>query len=223
MMPPADLKARVLAAAAAEPAPIRPEVVRGTFLDGCVATAIALGIFFAMGGAHAGERPGSFVAATAAGGCAVALAATLGVVRRGSMLGRSRAALIALSLAVPVALFAGYAVWLSCWPVAAEPVPIAQGAVCLALTLAMASVPFVIFARSRRDSDPVHPHATGAAIGALAGAWASVLIGLHCEHVELLHVAVGHVLPVALLAGVGAVVGGRVIGLKSRAPVRPRS
>jgi hypothetical protein len=144
------------------------------------------------------------------------------------MLGKSRAALLVLAPAIPVALLGWYAECLSHWRVASVSVPIERGGICLVLTLAMAVVPFAIFARSRRDSDPVHPRATGAAIGALTGAWASVLIGLHCSYVELLHVTVGHVLPVVVLAGVGAVVGGRVIGVRGDAPrwlekLKPRS
>jgi hypothetical protein len=162
------------------------------------------------------------VASTAAGWFALALAATLGVTRRRSMLGRSRAELLVLPLALPFALLGSYASWLLRWPVAGE-VPVTRGLVCLVFTLAMAMAPFALFVRARRDSDPVHPCATGAAIGAMAGAWASVLIDLHCECADLLHVTLGHVLPVAVLAAVGAIVGRRVIGMRAEVATVPRS
>jgi len=214
MMPPAPLKVRVLAATAREPAPPRRAVVRALAFEWTTAVAVTLGIFFTIGGPHAAERPVSFVAATLAGWVALALAATVGVARRGTMLGRSRTALILLSLALPVALIGWHCLWLSSWPGTFGPVPLARGVVCMVLTFSMGAVLFAAFARSRRDSDPVHPAATGAAAGAMAGAWASVLIDLHCDSAELLHVTIGHVLPVVLLAAVGAVLGGRVIRVR---------
>jgi hypothetical protein len=57
----------------------------------------------------------------------------------------------------------------------------------------------------------------------MAGAWASVLIDLHCECADLLHVTLGHVLPVAVLAAVGAIVGRRVIGMRAEVATVPRS
>jgi hypothetical protein len=215
MILPPDLKARVLAAVATEPAPARAAVVRGVVFAWSAATVVTLGIFFVIGGPRVGERPAPFVAATAAGWFAVALVGTWGVARRGSMLGRSRAALLVLSLALPVALLGWYFGCSMLWPLASGPVSMERGWICLVLTLAMGAVPFAVFARSRGDSDPVHPRATGAAIGAMAGAWASVLIGLHCEHVAPLHVIVGHVLPAVVLAAVGAVVGRRVLGMRA--------
>jgi hypothetical protein len=216
MMPPPDLKARVLAAVAIEPAPTRSTVARGLMLAWCAAATATLAIFFALGGPHVSERPAPFVVATAAGWSTLAIAATLGVTRRRSMLGRSRVGLLVLPLALPFALLGWYAPWLSRWPLACE-APVARGLVCLVFTLSMAAAPFAVFARSRRESDPVHPRATGAAIGAMAGAWASVLIDLHCECADLLHVTVGHVLPVAVLAAVGAILGRRVIGMRADA------
>jgi hypothetical protein len=232
MMPPPDLKARVLAAVTAKPAPTREAVVGGIVLAWVAAATVAVGIFIVMGGLHAGNRPIPFLGATASGWLAIAIAATLGATRRDSMLGRSRAALVAVAVGIPVALFAWYAVWLWCSPVGTDPVPMARGAGCLALTLAMGAAPFGILVWFRRDSDPVHPRAAGAAIGAMAGAWASVLIGFHCEHAQLLHVTVGHIVPVALLAAFGALFGERIIGLRSDAvaeasqslpELRPRS
>jgi hypothetical protein len=213
MMPSPDLKARVLAAVSTDPAPTRDAVVGGMIFGWTIAGAVTVGLFLAVGGIHAGNRPLPFVAATASGWLAIAIAASLGATRRDSMLGRSRAALVAVSLAIPVALFAWYAVWLSYSPVGTEPVSMARGAGCLALTLAMGAAPVAILLWSRRGSDPVHPRAAGAALGTMAGAWASLLIGLHCEQAQLLHVALSHVFPVVLLAGVGAVLGDRFVDM----------
>ncbi len=214
MIPPPELKARVLAAIATEPAPSRPEVVRRTVFAWMFAVTATLGIFFVVGGAHAAARPVPFVGATLAGWLAIAVAATLGVARRGTMLGRSHVALLAWPLGLPPALVGWYILCLSRGSIAPSPVPLLRGGVCLLLTFAMGAVLLAAFVRSRRGSDPVHPAAMGAAAGAMAGAWASVLIDLHCDSAELLHVMVGHVSPVLLLAGVGAVVGQRLLRVR---------
>jgi hypothetical protein len=213
MMPPPELKARVLAAIGREPAPARPAVARLLVFAWSAALAVAFGIFLAIGGPHAIERPMPFVAATAVGWAAIALAATLGLTRRGTMLGESRVFLLVLPLILSVALVGLYALSLWGFAIPSEPVPIALGGVCLLLTLGMGTVLFAAFVWSRRDSDPVNPRATGAAAGATAGAWASVLIELHCDHAEFLHVTLGHVAPVFVLGAVGAVIGRRILGM----------
>src|SRR5262249_36973148 len=92
--------------------------------------------------------------------------------------------------------------------------PLAKGAVCLVLTMVLGASPLLALAFSRRDSDPTHPRWAGAALGAASGAWAGVLIHLICEYPNTFHVVVGHVVPIALLALVGAALGRRIIGLR---------
>ena len=53
-------------------------------------------------------------------------------------------------------------------------------------------------------------------MGAAAGAWGGVMIDLHCEIAHEMHVALAHVLPVVVLAAVGAIVGRRVLGIVPR-------
>jgi len=80
----------------------------------------------------------------------------------------------------------------------------------------MALGPFIAFTFLRRGSDPVAPRLTGAAIGAVSGVIGAVGIELRCSHATFFHVAVGHVLPVALLAMLGALVAGRVVAVRAR-------
>jgi hypothetical protein len=47
-----------------------------------------------------------------------------------------------------------------------------------------------------------------------------MLINAHCAFTSPAHVAFGHVLPVALLAAVGALIGGRLFGVRSGASPR---
>jgi hypothetical protein len=91
---------------------------------------------------------------------------------------------------------------------------------CFVFTSLFALGPLVAFAYLRRGSDPVHPRALGAALGAAAGAWGTMLINAHCAFTSPAHVAFGHVLPVALLAAVGALIGGRLFGVRSGASPR---
>jgi hypothetical protein len=97
------------------------------------------------------------------------------------------------------------------------PWPLAGSARCALATLAMGAVPFAVALMGRRGSDPTHPRAAGAALGVVAGAWAAVLIDLHCEHADGMHVALGHVGPVVILALVGLVVGGGWLAVRGRA------
>jgi hypothetical protein len=47
-----------------------------------------------------------------------------------------------------------------------------------------------------------------------------MLINVHCAFTSATHVTLGHVLPVAALAAVGALVGGRLFGVRSDASAR---
>ncbi len=66
----------------------------------------------------------------------------------------------------------------------------------------------------RRGSDPVHPAATGAALGAACGACAGVMVELWCPVGAPRHVAVGHILPIVVVAILGASVGARFIAMR---------
>jgi hypothetical protein len=213
-MPP-DLKLRVLDAARREASPARAAVVRQGVLLG-VAAALGLGgVFFAIGGVHADQRPMAHVAGTAVGWAIVALVATWQGFGRGrSMLGRPGGRMVLVVAATPVLLLGWVLAWNAQYPEAVVPCPLAHCLNCLVLTLAMAAAPFAALTLARRGSDPVHPRATGAALGAAAGAWGAVMIDLRCSYLTVTHVALGHALPVVMLAAVGAWVGARVLAVK---------
>ena len=69
--------------------------------------------------------------------------------------------------------------------------------------------------RLRRD--PLSPRLAGAAMGAVAGAWGAVVHFPFCECTSPLHMALGHVLPVVLLAALGAAMGGPLLALRVEA------
>ena len=59
----------------------------------------------------------------------------------------------------------------------------------------------------------MHPVTSGAASGVAAGAGAWAMIDLWCPVAYPPHLLLGHVLPIVLLTVVGAVLGGRLLGV----------
>ncbi len=215
MTPRPELKARVLSAVAREPAPARRAVARRRIGFTLLAAAWATAIVVALGGVGTRVRPASLLAGTAAGWALLALAATRESSRRRSMVGPPSGRLATVVAATPVCLLAWYAasLWRSRIEVVAAPPSCAL--VCFGATLGIASVPLLLFLWLRRDADPVHPRAAGAAIGVATGAWASVFIDLHCQYMDMAHVALGHVAPAVVLAVLGALAGKAVLGVKA--------
>jgi len=213
MLPP-DVRAQVLGEALRKPS-LDASATRRTN-----AVAVALGVATAMTmvgtlGVSLGGRPLPFVIVSAVGWAAIAAVATLlGGLRGGSMLGRTRRTVLLVGIAAAPVVYA----WvMSCtlgWPEVREPAgKWQQHVACLVATLLLSLGPVIALAFVRRGTDPVHPRATGAAIGAAAGAWGGVLIDMHCPLVHPLHVAVAHVMPIVLYAALGALLGARLFGV----------
>jgi hypothetical protein len=212
----ADHKAQLLARIQRDPSPARPEVTRATALWS-LGTVVVSGVIVALlGGAHAVRRSPSFVVATALAWGTVAAVATLLSLRRGrSMLGTTSAILAFVAALLPIVLAATWCI--VAFGVTFEPAARDLGvdARCFAATLALAAAPLLLFFRQRSDGDPVRPTVLGAALGAAAGAWGSVLVDLHCDRVDVAHVAIGHVLPTIALAGIGALLGRRLLAVRA--------
>ncbi len=230
----AELKAWVLAAAAAEPSPTRAAVNRRNVLVSMLAAASGAGAFviFALlmsegqllrlGGEVAPHRHlerSVWLVVTTAGG-ALGIAATalwFALCRGGSMLGRSRNWLLCGIALIPLGLLA----WKLSWSLAFGD-PMAQwlerpGLKCLSLSLLVAAGPLLAFlAAVARRSAPVQPALNGAAIGVASGACAWVALDLWCPVASVSHVLLGHVLPLCILAGTGALLGQTLLSLRSR-------
>jgi hypothetical protein len=209
-----ELRDRILAAARATPAPTRSEIARKNaiaLLFGLVpaVAVIALGIDTA-------RRPAAYVAAVAVGWMLVAAAATWGALGRGrSMVGRPNAWLVVVAVATPLALLACAYLGYIPWPSAADADCGRFGDFkCFGFTTVAALGPLFAFVYARRNTDPVHPALTGAAIGAAAGAWAGVAIALHCPFASPMHVGLGHVVPTIVVAAVGMLVGARFVAVR---------
>jgi len=227
-----ELRARVLAAAAAEPSPTRAAVRRRNMLIGVVAAASGIGAFmiFAefmsasqllrLGGEvvpqESLERSVWLVAATVGGAVGVAATALWLALGRGrSMLGRSRRWLLYGGVLIPVSLLA----WKVGWSIVfGDPMvswPERPGERCLALTLLVAAGPLLSFLAIRRRA-PVQPALNGAVMGFAAGACAWVAVDAWCPVAYVPHLLLGHVLPLFVLAGAGALLGQMLLAPRSR-------
>ncbi len=205
MSPRDDAKARLLATVQGSPSPTRTDVQRRDRVSILGAVVAAALVFAMIGGVKVGARPPALILFSGVVWCVIAGGATALALPRGrSMLGAPRGLLLAGALAVAPLLAL---TWL-CLPfregVGPGPHIYVRDAVCFAVTLALAAGPLVLFLRLRGDGDPVRPALTGAALGAAAGAWGATLIDLHCEHADLMHVLLGHIAPVMLVAVLGA-------------------
>ena len=231
----AELRARVLAAVAAESSPTRAAITRRATWISVAAAASAVGVFVicsmlmsdghlvSLGGevahGHRVVRPVWLVVATVAGALGVAVTAVWLALSRGrSMLGRSRGWLLCGAVLIPISLFA--------WKVlcsnmasgdALIPWPTRPGLRCLSLSLLVAVGPLVAFLAIRRAAPvPVHPALNGAVLGFAAGACAWVAVDLWCPVASVSHLLLGHVLPLFVLAGVGALLGQALLSLRRR-------
>jgi hypothetical protein len=212
--PPADVKLRVLAAARRVPSPTRRKAALQTRVYAMVSLAAGLCVFFGLGGLSTVPGPFGYRFGAAVGWLFVALGATWATVARDKhrVLGRSPAWLAAVALGVPFVLLG----WMSLWELSCPDVwPQRVDWACLGVSLAIATLPFLTLMSARQHSDPAHPATAGAALGATAGAWSGVLVSLWCPVPHPMHVLVGHLLPVMLLAILGAALGRRVVGFRA--------
>jgi hypothetical protein len=216
--PSAEVRARVLAAVRAETvAPRANSARRRAWVIGLGFAAWA-GASFGLGLPALRGRPASYVWALSACWLLVGIGSTWGGVGRGrSMLGRAPAARFATAVLTPVALVAAAIGSAMLWPQTLADESSAQAAlVCLLWTIGLALGPLVAFLAVRRGVEPIAPRLSAAALAAAAGAWGALAIEVHCLHTSLSHVVLGHVLPVALLGVLGAVIGHRIVAVRGQ-------
>ena len=219
MMPPEPLKLRVLEAVRQRPMPRRTDQLPST-LGLATLAAVAMSavvqwaprLFGEVGGvAHAVGRPTASGAWILAGTVVLALSATWLVLPfRRSMLSPPRGVLLGVAIGVPLLVGA----WLVLWHTTYDDPFTRSGWRCFALTALTAPWPFATLAYASRRVDPRHPATAGAALGAVAGAWAAVMVELWCPLAVHEHILVGHVLPLLVLTLAGAAIGVRMFGLR---------
>jgi len=206
-----DLKARILAAAAATPSPTRRQGRRATRFVLAGAIAASLAIFELAGGlAHTRDRPLVFTVRLADGWALASAALTWVAARFGTPLVRSAEVLRAACIATPAALV----LWMAHFHGAYLDPPDGGSWACIVTSLACAFFALAGMLWARRESEARHPATLGAALGAACGAWAGVLALLQCPRTEPLHALVAHALPLVVTTLVGALAGGRVLAMR---------
>jgi hypothetical protein len=173
-----------------------------------LALSLSAAFFYWRGGLRQAPRPTILVLETALGAFVIATITwwtALG--RGGSMVGRPARVLVSLAVLTPVALFLWKVIWstqdagmMGAW--SERP-----GFRCLYLSLATGIWPLLAMLALREGTDPNHPAVTGAAMGVAAAACAWVFVDLWCPVAYVPHLMLGHVLPMAILGSVGALLG----------------
>jgi hypothetical protein len=205
------LKQRVLAAAAATPSLTRRQGRRRAVLLIALSIAMGVGLFELLGVLDRGAQRTTAAAVRLADGWALASAALTWLVagRGRSTLARSPYLPLASAFACPVALF----VWMQLFDGMAGEPSYGREMACLLYTLGAGVTPLLSFVALRRGIEPNHRSALGAAGGAMCGAWSGLPTLLWCPLTDARHAIVGHVTPIILLIGMGAVLGILVLGM----------
>jgi hypothetical protein len=126
---------------------------------------------------------------------------------RPSMLPPPTSRLVAIVVGVPLVV----AAWLLAWHAAYDDPFTRVGFRCFALTMAAAPWPFLALLAVLPRFVPDRVRLLGGALGAVAGAWAALIVELWCPLAEPSHVLVGHVLPLVVLTALGALAGARLL------------
>jgi hypothetical protein len=228
----AELRTQVLRAVAKDPSPTRAAVTRRNALLGMLAGVggmlgfVIFALFMSDSqllrlGGHVSsdqylERSAWLVATTAGGALGVAAVALWLALWRGrSMLGRSRRSLLFGSLLIPVALLAWKVICSLAFGYPMIAWPERPGLRCLALSLVTAIGPLLAFLAVRRTA-PIRPALNGASMGVAAGACAWIAVDLWCPVASVPHLLLGHLLPLSLLAAVGALLGEALLSPRQR-------
>jgi hypothetical protein len=211
---PDELRARILAAVSAAPAPTRDQHrVRAAAIYAAAAVAMAALFLLAGGVSHSEGRPAWVTGGIVAGEAVIALVVTWMALGRGrSMAGRALWIRVMTATAAPVAVFANLVAWSGSY---VEPYARA-GLRCMMFTTALASVMLLAITLVRRRTDATHPSAFGSAVGAVSAVWAGLGVDAWCPLTNPGHALVGHALPVVIVALAGMLVGRRFLSFATK-------
>jgi|HubBroStandDraft_2_1064218.scaffolds.fasta_scaffold13277_2 hypothetical protein len=216
--PPPELRVRVLEAIEREPIAPRVQGMRRRARIVALGFGVMVALTLAISMPKTRGRPLGYVQILVLVWTLIAVVATWAGVGRGrSMLGRPLHWQIATTLLTPVVLLMSWLPVTLHWPqtLADASTPF-RHAGCILGTFVLAAGPLVAFFRLRRRSDPVRPWLTGAAIGTAAAAWGAMAMPLVCGFTSPAHMLFGHLLPVLLIAGLGAALGERLVAVRAR-------
>lgn len=210
----AQIRARVLKQARDTPSPTRAQHRKQVRAVVWAAIVVVLLLFLASGGVRSAPRPDRLVFTTSVGSGFIALiAGGIALSQARSMLGRAASRLLAVALVTPALLFAWKVLASSRTPNMMLEWSARPGFRCLGLSIVLGLAPLVGVMWIRRGCELTHPCLAGAGIGATVGAGVWVLVDLWCPVGYVPHLLLGHVLPLVLVIGASALVGGRTLAL----------
>ncbi|HQY61304.1 MAG: DUF1109 family protein [Myxococcales bacterium] len=215
-LPAPDLRAKLLAAARAKPASTTRERAGRRWRLALGAALPAVALFGALGVGPKG-RPLALTVLMVVGWALVACAATTLAFWGRSPLGPSRPALGLLGAAAPLSALAVSAIGMLFFPDTwSGAVTSSTHTACMVLGGALGAAPLGAMLLYFQGSDPVAPGLRGAGFGAVSGAWGGAGMMMLCPHHTFAHVAIGHVLPMALFALAGAGLGAALLRVRPR-------
>lgn len=218
MLPP-YLRDRVMQTVRSEAVPTRADGARRGALVLALGFAEMVVISLAISHPKTWGRPIGYLDTLVVTWTFVALVVTwIGVGRGQSMLGRSRWWYVATIAATPLLLLGTALAAAMHWPstLADASTPFRHAA-CVLGTLVLAGGPFVAFSRLRRGRVARRPRLIAAAMATAAAAWGAVALLLVCPFTSPVHLVLGHLLPIWLIAALGWALGERLVAVRLEA------
>jgi hypothetical protein len=214
MTPSTATKDRLFAEIARHRSPTRAVSRRRALIAYSMGALACLAVFQAAGGIdHSEGRPLHFTLFIAGGIAVLAVLASRGTLFR-SLAMASRPTSLAWMLCGIVPLIT--LLWLGAWHgYYVEPFH-RVGYRCVALGSATGAILLGVTLYLQRNTMPRSPWVMGAALGAASAAWAAIFVVLWCPLTNAPHVCVGHVFPIFLITLLGALVGSKVLAIRSR-------
>lgn len=207
-------KERIFAEIARHRSPTRATGRRRALIAYALGILACLVVFQAVGGIHHSEgRPLRFTLFIGGGMLVLAAIASRSTLFRSMAMAKRPAALawIVCSVVPLITLL-----WLGAWHgYYAEPFQ-RVGYRCVGLGSATGAILLAVTLYLQRHTMPRSSFAMGAALGAASAAWSAIFVVLWCPLTNAPHVCVGHVLPVFVITLLGALVGTKVLALRSR-------
>lgn len=207
---PPELRAKILGEVTAAPSPTRQAWQLRTIAAALGGVVAAVALFFAIGGVSLGRRPTAYLTTLGVAWVVLLLAMAPWALARGaSSVGRPKTRLFLLSLLTPLLVLVVFALGALVWPATRALDDGRSDLRCFTFAVLLSAFPYAAFLWMKRRVVLVHPTAEAAAAGMFAGSLGALLITLRCECSQVLHLLLGHVLPVVLLGGLSALLAGR--------------
>ena len=211
-LPSEDLKIRLLREVEATPSSPRPLESKRTVWLVAITLLASFTVFLAFGGVRITGRPPSLVIGTVVGTATIAALAIWALIGRGrAMVGRATSWLTAVAIVSPLALLLWKILWSAQYENGLDAWERRPGFKCLGLGLTVGVFPLAAILFSRRGTDAVHPGRAGMAVGIGVGLGAATLVDAWCPVAYVPHLLLGHMLPLALLGGIGFCFGKKIL------------